>query len=117
MPIFRRTNCISQHLVSSLSVNGCTVCRMRADSSNLGTLSQDCHVKACRLFSLRKIRGNLLPLSSENSPEDKGNYFSGCLVTGYQTTRRHVSENSTLYSKRCEKPLFSPNISVSVTLA
>ena len=24
MPIFRRTNCISQHLVSSLSVNGCT---------------------------------------------------------------------------------------------
>ena len=24
---------VSQHLVSSLSVNGCTVCRMRADSA------------------------------------------------------------------------------------
>ena len=24
---------LSQHLVSSLSVNGCTVCRMRADSA------------------------------------------------------------------------------------
>jgi hypothetical protein len=31
MPIFRRTNLLSQHLVSSLSVNGCTVCQMRAD--------------------------------------------------------------------------------------
>ena len=25
---------LSQHLVSSLSVNGCTVCRMRADSES-----------------------------------------------------------------------------------
>jgi hypothetical protein len=32
MPIFRRTNCIlSQHLVSSLSLNGCTVRQMRAE--------------------------------------------------------------------------------------
>ena len=31
MPIFRRINLLSQHLVSSLYVNGCTVCRMRAD--------------------------------------------------------------------------------------
>ena len=31
VPIFRRTNLLSQHLVSLLSVNGCTVCRMTAD--------------------------------------------------------------------------------------
>ena len=32
MPIFRRTNFIITHLESSLSLNGCTVCRMRADT-------------------------------------------------------------------------------------
>jgi len=31
MPIFRRTTVLSQHLVSSLSVNGCTVCWLRED--------------------------------------------------------------------------------------
>jgi len=35
MPIFKRTNYISQHLVSSLPVYGCTVCWMRADSSGI----------------------------------------------------------------------------------
>ena len=29
---------LSQHLVSSLSVNGCTVCRMRADSAEQSAL-------------------------------------------------------------------------------
>ena len=33
MPIVRRKNCITQHLLSSLSVNGCTVHRLRADCS------------------------------------------------------------------------------------
>jgi len=33
MPIFRRKIVLSQHLVSSLYVNGCTLCRMRADCS------------------------------------------------------------------------------------
>ena len=33
MPIFRGQFVLSQHLVSSLSLNGCTVCRMRADCS------------------------------------------------------------------------------------
>jgi len=69
------------------------------------------------LFFLQKIRGNLLLLSSGNRPEDKDNYFFEILVTEYQTTRLHVSEDSMLHSKRRETPLFRPNISVSVTLA
>ena len=44
--MFRASTCpssggqivLSQHLVSSLSVNGCTVCRMRADCSPLWRL-------------------------------------------------------------------------------
>lgn len=90
---------------------------MKSIVSALGILSRDCRVKPRGLFSLQKIPGNLSPLSSANSPEEKGNYFSEILVTGHQTTRRHVSEDSTLHSKRREKPLFRPNISVSVTLA
>jgi len=74
-----------------------------------------CEIARHLLFT--KNSGNFLPLSSGKSPEDIGHYFSESLVTGYQTTRRHVSENSTLHSKRREKPIFRPNISVSVTLA
>jgi len=33
MSISGGQNVLSQHLVSSLSVHGCTVCRMRADSA------------------------------------------------------------------------------------
>jgi len=35
--ILRRTNCITIASVSSLSVNSCTVCRLRADCSPLST--------------------------------------------------------------------------------
>ena len=35
---------LSQHLVSSLSVNGCTVCRMRADSAEQSLLSLSWYV-------------------------------------------------------------------------
>jgi hypothetical protein len=35
MPTSGGQTVLSQHLVSSLSVNGCTVCRMRADCSGI----------------------------------------------------------------------------------
>jgi len=62
MPIFRRKSVFSQHLVSSLSVNGCTVHLLRADCSPLLTGVLCSHLQRATITDAVRIKFVLLKM-------------------------------------------------------
>ena len=61
---------LSQHLVSSLSVNGCTVCRMRADSALIRHTADQSALNRCTVQTFTESEDTRCCVNTIFPPED-----------------------------------------------